>query len=270
MSFFFQTLYSGSEGNCCLVGCDGQYILIDAGRNCKAILNALSSLSISVRDISAIFITHEHSDHISALDVVAKNYKIPVFANGATAAEIRSHTKSLSNDLVFELENYSSAKNGALCVTPFPLPHDSVSCSGYVVEAEGKRLVVATDMGYLTGEFASAAKDADAVVIESNYDEIMLQNSRYPEYLKRRISSKYGHLSNTDCAEAVSVLARRKAKKIMLAHLSKENNTPDTALSKSRDALISLGATVCHTVGEKADLLLAAAPRYTPSERIII
>ncbi len=270
MSFFFQTLYSGSEGNSCLVGCNGRYILIDAGKNCKAVLNALSSLSISVRDISAVFVTHEHSDHIAALDVLAKNYKIPVFANGATAEEIKNHAKNLPNSLVYELENYTTAKNGELSVTPFPLPHDSVSCSGYVIEAEGKRLVVATDMGVLTGDFAAAAKDADAIVIESNYDEIMLQNGKYPEYLKRRISSKYGHLSNTDCAEAVSVLSRRKAKKIVLAHISKENNTPETAVSKSKDILLSLGATVCHTVDEKADILLAAAPRYTPSERIIV
>lgn len=270
MSFFFQTLYSGSEGNACLIGCDGRYILIDAGRNCKAILNALSSLSISVRDVFAVFVTHEHSDHISALDVLARNYKIPVFANGATAEEIKRLAKNLPNDLVFELENYSTAKNGGIAVTPFPLPHDSVSCSGYVVEAEGKRLVVATDMGHLTGEFAAAAKDADAVVIESNYDDVMLQNGRYPEYLKRRISSKYGHLSNADCAEAVSVLSRRRAKKIMLAHISKENNTPETAVSKSKEILLSLGATVTHTVNEGADVLVAAAPRYTPSERIII
>lgn len=269
--FFFRTLFSGSEGNCLLVGCDGTYILIDAGRNCKAILDALSTASLSIRDISAVFITHEHSDHISALDVLVKRYRLPVFANGATAAEIRDKARIMPSDCLYELENYQTAKKGGLRVTPFPLPHDSVSCSGYVVEAEGKRLVAATDMGNLSGEFAAAAKDADAILLESNYDKKMLLTGRYPEYLKRRIMSDFGHLANNDCAEAVTVLAARKTKKILLAHLSKENNTPEKAVAESEGALLKKGAAVSKDPDDaKCDVFLSAAPRYTPSPRIII
>lgn len=117
--FFFRTLFSGSEGNCLLVGCDGTYVLIDAGRNCKAILDALSTASLSIRDISAVFITHEHSDHISALDVLVKRYRLPVFANGATAAEIRDKARIMPSDCLYELENYQTAKKAAFGSPPF-------------------------------------------------------------------------------------------------------------------------------------------------------
>lgn len=270
MSFFFQTLYSGSEGNSCLVGCNGDYILIDAGKNSKAVLNALSSLSLSIRDISAIFVTHEHSDHIGAIEVLARRYKIPVFANPETAFLMASKQLSLPETSIYRLENYDTAKKGALRVTPFPVPHDSVSCSGYIIEAEGKRLVTATDMGHLCGDFAQAAKDADAVLIESNYDLKMLENGSYPAYLKKRISSKNGHLSNADCAEACSVLAMRKTKKFVLAHLSKENNTPESAFNASHGALTKKGASVTKSEEEKGDVLLLTAPRYVCSPKIII
>ncbi|MBQ8741996.1 MAG: MBL fold metallo-hydrolase [Clostridia bacterium] len=222
------TLFSGSSGNSCYISCGDTEILIDAGKSMKAIRNALCEIGSSLDKISAILITHEHSDHIKGLQMLCKHYKIPVYAAKGTA-------EMLINDVPPELINVYCAGDaldfGDVTVESFETPHDSRMSTGYIISYCGRRFGYATDMGMLSRRIADKLAECEAAVIESNYDLKMLRNGPYPYALKKRIESNVGHLDNNDCARLVSyIVSRSNTKKVLLAHLSAENNTPTVAL----------------------------------------
>lgn len=235
------TLFSGSSGNCTLIRTDRTAILIDAGRNCKAVKLSLESLGLSLSDISAIFVTHEHSDHISALDVMSKKQQTPIHITEPSAHELcrkqaAAECAVIHRGLMFEEDV------GDLHLRSFPLPHDSAAHVGYIITSEdGDRAGVATDMGFPTQEAYNNLAGCRQIVIESNHDEKMLRCGPYPEVLKRRILSNYGHLSNPKCAELCIGLAEAGCERFMLAHLSAENNTPELAMKAVREALSENG-----------------------------
>lgn len=227
------TLFSGSSGNSTLIKSETTAILIDAGRNCKAVCESLSKLQMSIDDISAVFVTHEHSDHISALDVMMRKRAMPIHVTLPSAREL-CKKKSAAECAVIHRDLEYSVKVGDLSVSSFPLPHDSAANVGYIVKSDdGDAAGVATDMGYVTQLCFDQLKHCRQAVLEANHDRQMLKNGPYPHYLKERILSKRGHLSNYDCAQLVLGLCEEGMEKIMLAHLSLDNNTPD----KARDTI---------------------------------
>ena len=241
-------LYSGSGGNSVLVRAGKTAVLIDAGKSARALCKALDRVGESIDDIDAIFVTHEHKDHVSALEQISKNKNIPIHITSVSAqifdrcpdAQISSNLQR--HDVRFEVEV------GDLRVTSFRTPHDSKMSVGYRLSfLEGDkafRLGLATDIGYVSEEIRENLLGCDAVIIEANHDVDMLMTGRYPIPLKQRVVSKWGHLSNADCAEFAAELAQNGTRAFMLAHLSKENNEPQLAYNEVKRALSGTEATV--------------------------
>ncbi|MBQ8911338.1 MAG: MBL fold metallo-hydrolase [Clostridia bacterium] len=220
----FATLYSGSSGNCVYIEFDGEAILIDAGKNAKCAETALEKIGGSMTRVRAAFVTHEHSDHVSALDVLSRRYGFPVHAHeGAASRALPLHT-------VYHQAPIDETV-GPFTVRSFYTPHDSGCSMGYTVLVDGRKLGVATDMGMLAKSVVEELCGCEAALIECNYDKEMLQNGPYPPNLKARVGGKFGHLSNEDGALLAAVLARTGATHILLGHLSLENNLPEKALA---------------------------------------
>lgn len=230
------TLFSGSRGNSVYVRCGDVSLLVDAGMSARAMQSALRSVGSSLERISAIFITHEHGDHIRGVEVIAKKYGIPVHATAPTAAYISCDPAYLTA----HAPCYEFAV-GDIEISSFRTPHDSACSVGYVISADGCSIGVATDLGCMPDSVIERLCGCTAVVLESNHDVDMLIRGPYPQSLKRRILSRNGHLSNADCADCVCILSRNGVKNILLAHLSGENNLPELAFEASAGAMEQRG-----------------------------
>lgn len=240
-------LYSGSRGNATLVRTEKTAILIDCGKSARALSAALSSVGASDSDISAVFITHEHSDHTSALDSFLGKHPVPVHITAPSAENLSATERIASCAEVHDVCYTASA--GDLTVRSFPVPHDSAACVGYVIEDEsGDVFGIATDIGHVTDGIIENLSGCRRVVLEANHDVEMLQNGRYPAFLKRRIRSPRGHLSNDEGAELALCLADAGVSAIALAHLSPENNVPSVAYNDIRCALDASGHADCELV----------------------
>lgn len=247
--FSVYTLASSSKGNCVYVRLGDTGLLIDAGISCKRITDALRSLGSELADIQAIFVTHEHSDHVSALETISKKHHIPIHMTEQSArAFLCSPKTEHAAEMILTHPPHFTVKVGALEVRSFVTPHDSAGSVGYIVTdgTPEHTLALATDIGCITDEISDALIGVENVILESNHDENMLLCGSYPYDLKRRILSDHGHLSN-DCAAAfVCRLAASGTKRILLAHLSEENNLPELAYQSSQTALC--GADISVTV----------------------
>lgn len=247
-------LYSGSEGNSTLIESGGCRILIDCGKSCLALCRALAECGVRPETVDALFITHEHSDHISAAEIFSKKYRKPIHITAPSATALRENATAAAvvHGLCF------TETVGDMTITSVPLPHDSAAHVGYVITtADGDSAAVATDMGHITKECVDALRGRRHVVLESNHDRDMLISGSYPYYLKKRILSQTGHLSNAAAAKFAAYLAENGAVDITLAHLSKENNTPEIALEASGTALADIGM---------GDFSLRAAKRSAVTE----
>ncbi len=250
-----ETLFSGSSGNCTLVRTENTAVLVDAGKNCKAVCASLDALGMSLSDISAVFVTHEHRDHISALDVMMRRHWVPIHVTSLSAPELCRGRSAAVAARVHQGLLYEE-QIGDLTVRSFPLPHDSAGHVGYVfVSADGDTAGVATDMGYATMDAYNNLRRCRTVVLEANHDLEMLRLGPYPFPLKQRILSRFGHLSNVDCAGLCCGLADSDTERIILAHLSHENNTPLAAYQTVRAALDQNG---------HSDTALSVAKRDLP------
>lgn len=235
-----EPLFSGSGGNSVYIKNGSTEILVDAGRSCGAIERALNERNTSLRSISAIFITHEHSDHVGALEIISKKLSIPIYM---TAPSYNEHIKTgthtervaLAQDVLYE------KSVGSINISSFRIPHDSKQNVGYIITNGKERFGIATDIGHLTSEIADALSTCTRVIVESNHDINMLKNGPYPEFLKQRILSSTGHLSNEMCAKFTCYLAEHGVHEITLAHLSRENNTPELAFNESKSVLSRCG-----------------------------
>lgn len=241
-------LYSGSGGNSVFVRVGQSAILIDAGKSARALCRALCDIGEDIKNIDAIFITHEHSDHISALEVLSKKNDIPVYMTEVSAKRFDACPDAPIHSRLVRCDVEFSAEVGELSVRSFRTPHDSRMSVGYRIEFDngGRRcaLGIATDIGYASDNIRENLLGCDAVIIESNHDEEMLMTGPYPRDLKLRVASKRGHLSNRECAELAMELADGGTKAFMLAHLSKENNLPELAYEETARALSGKGAAV--------------------------
>lgn len=230
-SLRFATLYSGSSGNAVYVRFRTDEILIDEGRSTKQTEAALNALGTSLANISAIFVTHEHSDHTAGLSVSAKRFGVPVYLPAPCAQLLPPIPTARKTEPLF------CETVGDITVHSFYTPHDAVMSVGYIVETPVCRFGIATDMGFLCREVAEALQGCDAALVEANYDPDLLRSGPYPLLLKERILSDRGHLSNGDGALLSAVLAGTGASRILLGHLSAENNTPRLAYDAASAAL---------------------------------
>lgn len=248
------SLYSGSKGNCTYLRYGEDEILIDAGRSLRALASALQSVGGDVARIKAIFITHEHSDHISALEMLSKKYRIPIHMTEDSAKKVLATTTYVKSNLICHTPCFEE-QVGSLTIRSFPTPHDSDMSVGYTIGLpNGEKIGYATDIGHITEKIRENLLGASAVVIESNHDTRMLREGPYPAWLKMRIDSPRGHLSNADCCAFLPELAASGTKDIMLAHLSAENNTPHEALKAALGAKLGIHIDVAKE-GEPTRLL---------------
>lgn len=252
MSPLILSLASGSKANCTLVS-DGQtHILIDFGLSCRKINERLARYGLSLDSISAVFLTHEHSDHVAGLPTLFKRYSLPVYI---TEPSYISYVRGKGFDFMDRFtvtDTEYSVTVGGLKISAIPVRHDSAACVALRVEGKGVDLGICTDVGCPSEELFGFFKDCGCVITECNYDDKMLMCGIYPENLKYRIRSECGHTCNDDCADFVCRLALAGVKRILLAHVSPENNTPELAVYVVSEAL-----------KERAISLdfLAAAPR---------
>ncbi len=235
-------LYSGSEGNATLVSDGMTRLLIDAGGCEKHLKEALGKINLHMSDLSAIFVTHVHTDHTKALYTILKHQTIPVFTSINTARGMCSVKNVATDTLRLVAKNINTINTGStyeigsFLITPFSVPHD-VEAHGIKIQSGDKFITYATDTGKITKEMLRYFEGASLSVIESNHDKDMLISGPYPEFLKHRILSDEGHLSNEVAAKFAHWLAENGTEKIILAHLSKENNTPTLAKSVTRKKL---------------------------------
>lgn len=259
------TLFSGSDGNCIYVKNEDTEILIDAGKSCASTEKALNALGTSLCNIKEIFVTHEHSDHIAGLEVISKKHIIPV---NITAPSYDKCIKSGSHlEYVAQRQAVTFEKDvGSLSIRAFPVPHDSVQNVGYVISSRDDTFGIATDIGRVTPVVASNLSLCKRAIVESNHDISMVENGPYPRFLKERILSDSGHLSNEKCAMLCAYLCEMGVCELTLAHLSKENNLPKLAYDTVKTHLTKCGfenvplkiafadITVCATNGKSYPL----------------
>lgn len=221
-------LSSGSKGNCHFAATKKTAVLIDAGGSAKSIKTQLACLDISPKRLDGILITHEHIDHIAALDVLCKNFEIPVYANEKTAACIIKKYPRIERYIrCFRTEENFYIND--LDITPFKTPHDCAESVGFSLYSGTRKLTIATDIGHINKRMLEQCKHSHLLVLEANHDMDMLLNGSYPPPLKRRIMGNNGHLSNDACGEALSHLLSCELQQVVLAHLSQENNRPEIA-----------------------------------------
>lgn len=252
----FLSLVSGSSGNCSLISDGNTTILVDCGLSCKKLGEALLKAKVNPGDISAILITHEHSDHIKGAGVVSRKYGLPVFA---TAETHRCMDIGLDSDNIKYLSPDVDFQVGTIGIRPFSIPHDAANPVGFSFFCNGNKLSLATDIGAMNDYILEHLKGSLAVLLEANHDVDTLKNGRYPAVLKRRILSENGHLSNIDAARTAVFLASSGTRHIMLGHLSSENNTPRAAYTTVSNFLTENGI-----VTDK-DVALSVAARYEVS-----
>ncbi len=249
----FCPLFSSSRGNSTYIGSAKGGILIDAGVSAKRLAQALCGIDVNVSSIGAIFITHEHTDHIAGLRVFAGAHGIDVYASRGTLNALERNGVLDGRFTACEIGLDGVEVNG-MFVRPFRTSHDAAESVGYtVVTADGKRASVATDTGFVTDETFTAIYGSDLIMIESNHDVGMLQNGSYPYITKRRILSDTGHLSNDVCADTATKLLAGGTTRFFLAHLSRENNMPALAHGATHSAMTCTGAE------EGCDYLLTVA-----------
>ena len=234
---------SGSSGNCLLLSSGASHILIDAGISMRRISAGLTRAGISWRDIGGVLITHEHSDHISGLKTLINHCSVPICAPRTVANRLRGLLPGIDGQLRI-VPVGDAFPLGGFRVTAFHTPHDTDESVGYRVQGDAV-FALATDMGQVTEEVRCGLLGADTVLIEANHDPDMLRLGPYPAYLKLRILSEHGHLSNPDCALLARDLAENGTRCIVLGHISKENNRPELALQTVRSALSSSAVEIC-------------------------
>ena len=236
------TFASGSEGNCLLISGAKFHILVDAGISCKRITASLGALGLTMDDLDAILITHEHSDHIAGLATLVKHHTIPIYTSFATArqlvyriAGIEPLLRGLTSDAVFYVADAR--------ITVFPTSHDAADSIDFRIDGDGS-IGILTDTGCVTYEAEAALQGVELLVLESNHDVEWLKSGPYPYSLKQRILGDRGHLSNDTAAHFAYRMGCAGTKQIVLAHLSRENNTPERALQTVCSAVDHLGVTV--------------------------
>lgn len=225
-------LYSSSSGNMYLISSDNTNILIDIGVSYKKVKEALLEVLKTPASIDAIFITHEHSDHIKGLNLFVKNNPtVPVYTSKGTREYIINmlNKANIQTDNIYDISNIPNLYIKDLCIEHFNTSHDAVDPLGYKISCLNKSITIATDLGIMTNSVFGYLESSSLPVIECNYDKNMLFAGKYPFELKRRIAGPYGHLSNEDSGQVILKLAKNGTRNFLLSHMSEHNNMPELA-----------------------------------------
>lgn len=234
LSFEVDVLASGSKGNATLIRSGDTAVLIDAGISCRRIVKGLEACGLEPEQLSGVFLTHEHRDHIAGLEVFTRNYTtVPIFANEKTWAKIPFRRK-LERPQVRVIPRGCSM--GVLRIEPFKIPHDAADPVGYQIFCGDEKCTYLTDCGEITSTVQRAAEGSRILILEANHDESMLEHGPYPWPLKQRIAGNLGHLSNMTAGTLLTDLVN-PPEEVFLAHLSEKNNTPEVAYETVRDQL---------------------------------
>ena len=250
MSLEFSVLASGSTGNAIYVGTEKHKLLVDAGLSGKKLEELFAKAHLDPKDLDGLLVTHEHSDHIKGLGIFARRYKLPIYANAKTWQAMSGLIGEIPVEQKFQFDMDSVRTFDDLDVESFGVSHDAAEPMFYVFHHEGKKLSIATDLGYVSDRIKGTIRDSDMLVFESNHDINMLMMGRYPWNVKRRILGDMGHVSNEDAGAALADVIGDQTKRIYLAHLSKDNNMKDLARLSVQQTLEQHG----FAVGEQIDL----------------
>ena len=261
------SIASGSSGNCIYVGDDNTHILIDAGISKKRVEEGLNSIGLTVGDLDAVFVTHEHSDHIGGLGVLTRKCQAPVYATKGTLEGIFNYASlgKVDPEQFVEIAENQCITIGDIKVDPMKISHDAAQPVAYRFFKGDKRIAIATDMGMVTEENEEKLQGMNAILLEANHDVNMLQVGPYPYYLKQRILGNKGHLSNENAGRLLSRIAHEGLKHISLGHLSQENNMPALAYEAVR-----LEITMGDNPYQASDFDIAVAKRSEPSRVVNI
>ena len=240
----FVSFGSGSSGNCYYLGTATDGMLIDIGVGIRTLKKNARDYGVRLNTVRHVLVTHDHSDHIKSVGVFCCEYHVPVYATAKVHCGIE-HNYSVQRKVPADMKRTVAPGEaltiGSFIVTPFAVPHDASENVGYQIDVEGVSFVIITDVGVVTDEVRQRIANAHYLIIEANHDVEMLQNGPYPAYLKKRILSENGHLSNVDCGQAVAENMTERLRRVWLCHLSEENNHPELARKTVETILCSYG-----------------------------
>ncbi len=242
----YSILASGSTGNATYIETPHRRILVDAGLSGKKIEERMAKINRSLADVDGIFVTHEHSDHIQGVGVLARRYNLPIYANAGTWAAMRDKIGKINPEQQFELPPASVLDLGDLQVESFAVSHDAAQPQFYQLHHDQQTLCIITDTGYVSEQVAGTIRNADAYLMECNHDPEMLRNGPYTWSLKQRILGDEGHLSNEEGAEALMDVIGPKTKQVVLGHRSQHNNYRELAHLTVQGILQAQGLGVDH------------------------
>lgn len=257
MSLYISSLNSGSNGNCYYVGNKNEAVLIDAGISCRETETRMNRSGLSIHKVKAIFISHEHFDHTRGVPVISRKYRIPVYFSPTTHQNSRLH---MDQSLIRHFDSNIPVEIGELSVNAFPKLHDASEPHSFTITGNGITIGILTDIGSVCENVSTNFSQCHAAFLEANYDEEMLEKGNYPIYLKKRIQSDYGHLSNVQSLELFKKHKASYMSHLLLSHLSQDNNDPrlvhDLFTKHSGDTYISIASRhqetkVFHITGEK-------------------
>lgn len=231
MPLFITSLNSGSNGNCYYVGNEQEAVLIDAGISCREIERRMERLNLSLHTVKAVFISHEHTDHIRGIGMLAKKYQLPVYITPRTLRQCRLPEDRFP---IRPLPSSAPVWIGDLCITAFPKQHDASDPHSFLITYQDTRVGVFTDIGIACDNVIDHFRQCHAAFLEANYDEDLLEHGRYPYFLKQRIRGGQGHLSNQQALELFKTHRPAYMSHVLLSHLSKDNNCPQVAMDLFR------------------------------------
>lgn len=264
MSLAICSLASGSSGNCYLIRSRSTALLVDAGISARRIRNGLAGLDLDANSLEGVLVTHEHSDHISGLKTLTRTGGIKIYANEETFRGMRFQ---LPEDRCCRFSTGDTFRVGDLDIRTFAVSHDTADPVGYSVSFEGCRITIVTDTGAVTQPLMAEIREADILVLESNHDESILRMGHYPWFLKQRILGEQGHLSNEAAARALAAvlqdeqrMGQKKLRRVLLAHLSRENNFPEMAMATMENILEESGC----PAGNETQLITLSRTEVSP------
>ena len=242
MALSISVLASGSRGNCTVLSSSRTRLLVDCGLSCRETCRRLTTQGIAPESLSAILITHEHSDHVAGVHVMAKKFRLPVYMTEPTHGAWQRQYKDAAGNRVHaeRFQPFAAGRPftvGDIDVMPFTIPHDAADPVGFRFLAEGLRVAIATDLGFIPPNVRDQLRACDGLVLESNHDLEMLRGGPYPWAVKQRVMSRVGHLSNESLADFLATDYDGGAAFLILAHLSEQNNLPDLARVAAERAL---------------------------------
>lgn len=262
MGLKFCSLSSGSSGNCYYVGNEFHGILIDAGISATSIRKFLKNMDISMQTIMGVLVTHNHIDHIRGLELLTRKNTLPAFTTGRIWESILTPRNKISPDCIREIPLKQKFHIAGFDIEAFPVCHDAPETIGFHICSGGKKITIVTDLGHICQTSAPYIQAANLLVIESNYDEQMLENGKYPHFLKARIRSDHGHLGNHQTAAFLADIFNTNLSHICLAHLSKNNNSPEMVLQTLQRTFSERGIVL------KGEQQISILNRNTPTDMI--